>query len=91
MRFIPILLQIVGAMLLVASTVYGFSMIVGVGIGSPDGTVHDDYYKIALACLIISGLVFLTGWFWANIGYILCSGRLRSIKRHEAVNDIPHK
>ncbi|BDS07376.1 hypothetical protein NT6N_24160 [Oceaniferula spumae] len=85
------LLQIVGAVLLVASAVYGFSMIVGAGIGSPDGTVHDSYYKTASAWLIVSGLVFLSGWVWANVGYIIYRGRYKSIQRGKTANDLNEK
>jgi len=81
MKFIPLLLQIVGALSLVASATFSFSMIVGAGIGSPNGSVHDDYYWVASLLLIASGLLFLVGWLWVNIGYIVCKGRLRSSQK----------
>ena len=77
-RLIPILMQILGLIGFILATMYSASMILGAGIGSPTGEVHESYYVTASWMMGVPGAVFLIGWIWVTIGFLrapVSSGR----------------
>ena len=70
-RLIPISMQVLGLFGAIYGSWYSSAMILGAGIGSQDGAVDSSYYAQAGWVIGIPSLVFLVGWVWVTVGFLV--------------------
>jgi hypothetical protein len=68
-RLIPLLMQILGFAGVLYGGWYSAAMIIGTGIGSPNG-VSSDVYVVAAWMVGIPAFVCLVGWIWMVCGFL---------------------
>ena len=68
-------MQLVGALGAGAGGWYSLAMLMGSGIGSPNGQADPELYTQALLLTGIPALLALIGWLWATIGYLVAPVR----------------
>jgi hypothetical protein len=63
-------MQIIGGIGLLSALWYSAAVIVGAGIGSPNGQVHSDYYGASAIMISIPLAMIIIGWLWVTIAYL---------------------
>lgn len=77
-RLIPLIMQILGLAGVLYGGWYSAAMIMGAGIGSPNG-VSSDVYKMAAWIVGIPALVCFVGWIWMVCGFLAAPIRSKKI------------
>lgn len=74
-RLIPVLMQLLGIAGILFGCWYSAGMIIGSGIGSPTGKANESLYVTAGWMVGVPAIVFLAGWVWVTIGFLVAPKR----------------
>lgn len=82
-RLIPILMQILGFAGVLYGGWYSAALIIGAGIGSPNG-VASDIYVVAAWMVGIPAFICLVGWIWMVCGFLAAPIRTKKLVQSNA-------